>query len=142
MTTIAYRDGVLAADGLCTCNGGVLSTRMRKIGAKGAILWSSSGDTSWAKTFRDWVSDGLKGEYPKPPDDRTGGIIYLPNGDIVVFHQLGVEHRPGLPFWADGSGADYALGAMQAGATAEEAVRAAMVWDTGTGGEIFVLKAN
>lgn len=62
------------------------------------------------------------------------------NGDLIVFHSMGIEVRPGLPFWADGSGCDYALGAMQMGATAEQAVAVAMIWDQCTGGQINVIR--
>lgn len=79
------------------------------------------------------------GDCPPAPNLDTGGSVFMPNGDVICFHQNGIERRAGLPFWADGSGADYALGAMQHGASAEEAIRAAMAWDTRTGGNITVL---
>jgi len=44
------------------------------------------------------------------------------------------------PFYALGSGYQVAMGAMEFGATAEEAVRAAIKWDTGSGGDVTVLR--
>lgn len=139
MTTIAYRDGVLAADTLTSSNG-VLCAKAFKIGGRNGILWSATGDAAWGKRFRDWCATGAVGDHPAPPDKGTGGTIYLPGNDLLVFHEGGIEFRPGLPFWADGSGCDYALGAMQMGATAEQAVAAAMVWDQHTGGEIRTVR--
>jgi hypothetical protein len=139
VTTIAYRDGVLAADTLITSGGDVIGQNT-KIGGKNGVLWGASGDAAWGHAFRGWMRAGMVGEPPPIPDDATGATIFLPNGSVVALHARGFECRNGLPFWADGSGADYALGAMQHGATAEQAVRAAMAWDTRTGGEITVLK--
>lgn len=139
MTTIAYRDGVLAADTLQTAPGGITSKCATKIGGKNGVLWAATGDAAWCKSFRDWVATGMAGDAPKA-DEESGGIIFAPGNTIIVFHRNGVEQREGLPFWADGSGQDYALGAMQVGATAEEAVRAAAAWDHHTGGEIMVLR--
>ncbi|MGA0604865.1 hypothetical protein ACO2Q0_02605 [Phenylobacterium sp. VNQ135] len=139
MTTIAYRDGVLAADTLINASGEVLGYTP-KIGKAGRVLYGASGTTAWCWAFRSWVSRGCYGPPPERCDDKTGGFIVAPNDDLIVFHCEGVERRSGLPFYADGSGANYALGAMQMGADPVQAVKAAMVWDRKTGGEITVLK--
>jgi len=139
VTTIAYRDGVLAADTLTSSNG-ILCTQAVKIGGRNGVLWSACGDVAWGKRFRDWCASGAVGDHPPLPNDQTGGTIYAPNGDLIVFHSMGIEVRPGLPFWADGSGCDYALGAMQMGATAEQAVAVAMIWDQCTGGQIRTIR--
>lgn len=139
MTTIAYRDGVLAADTLSTCEQGIMSFHTTKIGAKAGVVWSTSGLSAWGKRFRDWMTTGMKGDYPTP-DDTSGACVWMPNGDMLSFGHNGIDFRPRLPFWADGSGQDYAIGAMQMGASAEEAVRAAMVWDHKTGGDVVVVR--
>jgi len=139
MTTIAYRDGVLAADTLTTNNGGAVGYGGWKIGGKNGVLWSTAGDSAWGKIFRDWMSTGQRGDIDKP-DEVTAGLVYTPCGLILVYHSSGIEVRRGLPFWADGSGQDYALGAMQVGASPEQAVRAAMVWDLHTGGDVVTVR--
>lgn len=138
MTTIAYRDGVLAADTLINSNGDRIGYTP-KIGRAGGLLFGASGSTAWCWAFRSWVRGGAKGAHPQVPE-HTGGFIVMPNDDLIVFHNEGLERRTGLPFHADGSGADYALGAMQMGATAKEAVLAAVVWDGKSGGEITGLR--
>lgn len=139
MTTITYRDGVMAADTLVTSGNCRLGAH-RKIGGRNGLLWGGCGDAAWCKRFRDWVATGLRGKLTKPPNERTGGMIVLPDDKILMVHASGYELRDGLAFWADGSGADYALGAMQMGATADEAVRAAMAWDRATGGDVMVIR--
>lgn len=138
MTTIAYRDGSLAADTLINSNGDRIGYT-QKIGRAKGLLYGASGSTAWCWNFRSWVAEGARGAFPRPPEN-AGGFIVLPNNDLIVFHVEGMERRTGLPFHADGSGADYALGAMQVGATAEQAVAAAMAWDAKTGGEITVIR--
>lgn len=139
MTTIAYKQGILAADGLITMPGGVAGFNAIKIGMHNNILWSASGDAGWCKYFVDWCYNGLPGHFREPPNDATGGTIYLPDDSLVQCHSHGYEYRAGLPFWADGSGADYAMGAMEVGATPEQAVQVAVKWDHHSGGRIVVL---
>ena len=138
MTTIAYRDGVLAADTLINWNGDVLGYTP-KIGRAGRLLYGASGSTAWCWAFRSWLKRGAKGDCPAVAKD-SGGCAVMPNDDIISFHEEGMERRTGVPFYAWGSGADYAIGAMQMGATPEQAVRAAMAWDRKTSGEITVLR--
>lgn len=138
MTTIAYRDGVLAADTLINCNGDRIGYTP-KIGLAKGLLFGASGSTAWCWAFRSWVSAGATGVCPPAPDG-AGGFIVMPNDDLIVFHIDGMERRAGLPFHADGSGADYALGAMQMGADPAQAVAVAAAWDAKTGGDITVLR--
>jgi hypothetical protein len=139
MTTIAYRAGVIAADTLTTSGKDVVGYAV-KVGGRNGVLWAASGDAAWGKRFRDWMAGGMPGDCPAPPNEMTGGFAVLPDDSVVCFHANGCERRTGLPFWADGSGADYALGAMQAGADARGAVEAALRWDRNSGGEITVLR--
>lgn len=144
MTTIAYRDGVLAADTLVT-----VSTHrdgyVTKIRKRGPLLAAAAGTLAIALKFMDWFSAGLPSD--RAPDMSGGndekygssGYIFSPCGLILGFsHQGWVRKR--APFYAVGSGADYCYGAFAMGATAEQAVRAALVHETASGGEITVLR--
>jgi hypothetical protein len=84
----------------------------------------------------------MSGDSPKLKvgDEEAHGFIYLPDGRQVTFWESETVEVLMAPFFANGSGNLLALGAMEAGATAEEAVRAAMVWDNSTGGAITVLR--
>jgi ATP-dependent protease HslVU (ClpYQ) peptidase subunit len=70
------------------------------------------------------------------------GFIIMPDDSLVTFGPVASWAEKGMysGMNAWGSGADFARGAMSAGATAEEAVQHAMHWDTSTGGEIIVLR--
>jgi ATP-dependent HslUV protease subunit HslV len=140
VTTIAYRDGVLAADTQITAGGGV-SGHVQKAFRKGSILYSTTGCSGLGDAFLTWVAGGLKGDPPvmKEDDNDAHGYIF-PGGDRVVwrFNKVWATHH--APFFAFGSGADYALGAMEMGATAEQAVAAAIKFDTNSGGPITVLR--
>jgi ATP-dependent protease HslVU (ClpYQ) peptidase subunit len=142
MTTIAYRDGVLAADTQVTC-GGTVDGWTRKAFRKGRLLYAVSGGTGLANAFRSWVEGGMIGEAPSlkgADDDKDSAHGFLfPGGNRVVWRYNDVWTSHKAPFFAAGSGSEIALGAMLAGATAEQAVRAAAERDTSTGGEITVL---
>jgi len=138
LTTIAYRAGVLAADTLHTWNGtrDLYEPKAWRVGDK---LVAASGSTSLIMRFREWVAAGMEGESPMHGVEKGGnGLVVTADGvtcfDIHGSWPVREEH------YALGSGSDIATGAMAMGATAEEAVRAAIRFDTGSGGEITVLR--
>lgn len=142
MTTIAYRDGVLAGDTQITC-GATIDGWTQKVFRKGPILYATTGCSGLGDAFRAWVEGGLVGDAPamkREGDDAEASGYIFPGGDRVVwrYNSVWASHR--APFFAYGSGAEIALGAMLAGASAEEAVKLAAERDTNTGGEITVLK--
>lgn len=142
MTTIAYRDGVLAADTMM-CSGGVLSGRSTKIvRRRDGTMCGAAGGATYGEAFKRWV---LNGERRKPPKATQGdgwfdrGAIFRPDGKIVVFEPDGAFEVEAA-YYALGSGKEAALGAMFAGADAVTAVRAAIEHDPHTGGDVTVLK--
>lgn len=142
MTTIAYRQDVLAADTQITC-GGTIDGWVQKAFRKGALLYATSGCSGLAGDFVSWVAGGMNGDAPslRGEKDEGGAHGYLfPGGDRVVWRYNNVWATHHAPFFAYGSGAEIALGAMLHGASAEDAVRAAAQRDTSTGGEITVLR--
>ena len=77
---------------------------------------------------------------------QRGGIdidlrlaLQCPHLRRVLLQQPGWIVERG-PYFAMGSGRDFALGAMAAGASAEEAVRAAIAHDVYSGGEVVTLR--
>lgn len=139
MTTIAYRDGVLAADTLA-CWGTNRDGFATKIVKRGPVLAGASGSLSACQAFLDWFRGGLRGDPPAMPDGEASsfGLIITPADDVLVWGPRGWE-RTRNPTVAMGSGGEFATGAMTMGATAEEAVRVAMIHDTKTGGNVTVL---
>lgn len=72
-------------------------------------------------------------------DDQAFGYIVTPDDWFVMWGPRGWE-RSRAKYLALGSGSEYAMGAMSMGATAEQAVAVAIEHDTGSGGEIMVLR--
>jgi 20S proteasome alpha/beta subunit len=135
LTTIAYRDGVLAADTLTTASG-TRCGEMAKIYREGRLLVGFCGNASNFEAFRSWVRAGAEGRFKS----ENGNVFILPpEGPAVVWGDGDYPWREAAPFWALGSGESIALGAMAVGATAEQAVRAAIEFDTASGGNVTVL---
>lgn len=142
MTTIAYRDGVLAADTRGT-SGDTIINRVIKIAKVGKVLAGTCGTSSLAREFRAWLGAGAKGEPPANPHPANAewsywALVVTPDR-VWQFQESGVVEVL-TPYTAMGSGRDFALGAMAHGATAEQAVRAAIAHDSASGGEITVLR--
>lgn len=80
MTTIAYRDGMLAADSLFTDD-----NQRDSYGAKvfriGGLLVGFAGSLALGLRFRDWVRGGLEGASPYR---GIGGFDTQSGGDIVA----------------------------------------------------------
>lgn len=148
MTTIAYRFGTLAADSLIST-----STHRdgycTKIIKNGPYLFAATGLWSLALGFLDWARAGLPPGCQPPmvipghDDDDAQGFIFCPDGEILIFGRRGISRKRLIPeasYYAMGSGADYCYGAMAMGATAPQAVEAALIHETCSGGPIIVLR--
>lgn len=138
MTTIAYRDGVIAADTLATAGGTRVGT-IRKVGKIGPLLFGAAGALSDCQRFMDWIARGMKGEQPKLGDGDNGAEGFIVYGDSVLCFNGEKVDRIEARRYACGSGWKMALAAMEAGASAREAVEIACRLDAGSGGEITVL---
>jgi ATP-dependent protease HslVU (ClpYQ) peptidase subunit len=140
LTTIAYRNGVLAADSMAYGGKYCASPGLKwKIGRleNGDRLGVSSNVVGAGEAMRDWLNGRLERTLV-PPDVRAilvnaDGQVFIANDGVLFSGPIDTE------FCAIGSGADFALGAMQHGADAVEAVRCAIAHDQHTGGEVRVL---
>lgn len=144
MTTIAYRDGELAADSQSTscsvATGSITKIARREDGT----LCGATGDAAFNYAFCQWVLNGEQGEQPKittdgDGDPTSGGFIVRPDGS-VWFYELNGSFPMTGDYFAWGSGREFAMGAMFLGASPTSAVAAAVKHDTGTGGKINVLR--
>lgn len=137
MTTIAFRDGVLAAD-TATLNGYTLLTNaVDKIVRHHGCLCGGAGRAVYLGEFQRWFLAGEFGSRPEADEDDAA-IIVRPSGLIHRFEKGGwIELHP--KYYSLGSGRDHAYGAFYMGATAEQAVCAAIAHEPGTGGNVTVL---
>lgn len=139
MTTIVYRDGVLASDSLATIGETKVHGRYQKIRRIGDYLVGTAGSVADGQTFVNWLKHGS--EEDPPPNGSYSALIIDPRGRVREIENGSVLPVPrGAKFFAIGSGAPYALAAMYAGATAAEAVKIAAKIDTSTGLPVKVLK--
>lgn len=140
MTTIAYRDGEMAADGRMIQGYAIVSSDCVKIYRRDrdGALAGSAGGTVYAEKFRRWFLEA--GEDTPPPEagETDRGIIAFKNGVIRLYEADGSFVLTDK-FTAIGSGKEFALGAMEAGADALSAVEIAARRDPGTGGSLIVL---
>ncbi len=134
MTTIAYREGILAADSLATDDACGLHV-CKLIRLPRGDMAGGAGDLNEVILALAWLASGAKGEAPAI---ASASILFTKAG--VPY--LAAGGWPGIALKghaAIGSGAQGALVAMRLGESAEGAVRAVMGIDHCTGGEIDVL---
>lgn len=135
MTTVAYSNGMIAADTLVTVNS-VRTGFMTKIAKNSDVLAGFSGEGVFGQAFLKCVTEG--GELPKVPEgsvgftvDKAGAVTsYEENGSCMVQANC----------FAIGSGREMALAAMAAGADPQKAVEIAIDLDVYSGGSIDVLR--
>jgi hypothetical protein len=138
MTTIAYKDGVIAYDSRQTRNNRIVSDDSLKCQVVDGVSFFLSGAVCDEKA--------LIAAYfgtPSPVPVECSG--YAVDGGKLLM----VGHDENTGIWkqeldlanpdAIGSGAQYAIAAMDMGASAEDAVRAAMKRDIYTGGLVRTL---
>lgn len=138
MTTIVYRDGVLAGDRLLSV-GTVRDSYLRKVHKRrrdGALV-GGAGTSSQLQTAFNWFLSGEEG--PRPSLGPCELIIVRPDG-VVEYHDRHGSHRMDGWFFAIGSGAEVAYGAMEMGATARQAVEIAARRDANTSPEMNWVK--
>lgn len=135
MTTIAYRDGVIAYDSRQTRNSAIVSDDAPKCQVVDGVSFFLSGAVCDEKT----LIAAYFGTSSTVPVECSGYVV--DGGKLMM-----VGHDDTTGIWrqdldptnpdAIGSGAPYALAAMDMGASAEDAVRAAMKRDIYTGGKV------
>lgn len=136
MTTIAYKDGIIAYDSRVTRGTLIDHDDYEKLIQRGAhrVLMSGSGCD-----FQALLDEYLGGKHGDKP--LQANALVITNGKLF---NMGHDIESG--FWIDeiwaerpfamGSGRDFALGAMDMGATAKKAVEIAAGRDAYTGGII------
>lgn len=139
MTTLALKDGVLAYDSRRTAGDMITCDTVQKLIEYEGIKFIFCGSVCDFEGLRD----AYLGKAPGNALDASGFVV-----DGKTVWQVGYDKHTG--FWksptlpgvayAQGSGAHFALGAMDMGATAAEAVKVAKGRDVYTGGKVRTLK--
>jgi ATP-dependent protease HslVU (ClpYQ) peptidase subunit len=146
MTTLAYRNGVMAADSKCSAAETNYSsaTKIHKL-PDGSLVGFCGRSTACERMLdvmkQASVSGGLshdlfqdcKGAQGLYVEATSGKVYFLQGGKHSGYCELEGE------VFADGSGFIVALAAMKAGATAEKAVEIACELDNNSGGPVVTL---
>lgn len=129
MSTVAYRDGIMVGDTAAHRGElyiGTVSKVFTRTRGNIGLLGVVGNICDYQPVFHWWDVDGLK---PEKVGDNFRALKVGIQGNVVYLDNSLNEYVIEAPFHALGSGAELALGAMAAGATAEQAVIIACQFD-------------
>jgi len=135
MTTIAWDGKSLAADRQTSMFRGACTKVVRLACGH---LFGSSGDLRDGVSVQKWLEGG--GEKPKVSDSFHAILIEF--GTLYVLEENLSRIKYDRPFFAVGSGRDFAMAAMLLGKTARDAVLIAHQLDVNTGADVDELPAE
>lgn len=153
MTTIIATKTKILSDGKTTVGNRVDDYDFKKVRKIGDYLVGGAGRLTSILTFFTWFEQNLQCQAaqeaipglmiqsdPDKDDEDFVALVVHPDGKIFI-HE-GADPRRAFPidreYTAVGSGADFALAAMDAGATPEQAMEVAKMRDAFSGGETFI----
>ena len=141
MTIITYRDGVMAADRLVTTVHDLTAGTRTKVYKVNGWLAGGTGLSEDCAAFVGWIAQGLPQERPKL-ESQFVGIAVSPNGSVHNYNGALVDFALEAPYYAIGSGDAVAMGAMFAGANAQQAALAACAHNPFCGGGVDVIELD
>lgn len=139
MTTIAYRRGVIAADtGMCIADARTGQTRKIARSTKG--LAGGAGTAAYVFKFLKWFEAGERGKPPEATSDEhsidRSMVIRPGKPEVIECYEPEGMFLIDAEYYALGIGRDVALGAFFMQADPLDAVRASMLHNTETWGEL------
>jgi 20S proteasome alpha/beta subunit len=139
MTTIAYKDGVVAYDSRRTGGSTIVDDDYEKRFEQDGVSFFITGSVSDSPR----LIAAYFGEKQESPVECSGLVVCEGKLSRIGYDtNSGLWNEP-LPLdrpYATGSGCDHAWTAMDMGATAAEAVKMAKKRDAGTGGKVRTFK--
>ena len=143
MTTIAYKDGIIAYDSQASRGDTIVNISYKKTVQVSGYHFFFAGSVNRVEDLVNMFFTGEKAE----KFDATSAFVVTPEGDVLLtgFDPDGAVDYDGVDpaeVYAIGSGSQFAIGAMDAGKTAQEAVKVAAARDVYTGGKIRTFKVN
>jgi hypothetical protein len=143
MTVIAWDGRSLAADTLCTFGDYRGPMPAKKIIRRGQFAYGITGFSGWFEAWIKWHESGAD-----PANIPASGVAPGDSGNFLVFDggkaficsaKVPYLQEIGAPD-AWGCGADFAIGAMHAGADAKEAVEITIACTPRCGGAVDVIE--
>lgn len=144
MTTIAVRNGVMAADSRETDQhealefSFVVSDRTRKLHRlpDDSVFGGADGSESIHRLL-----ESLKSKTTCPKIENVSGLLLNPDGSVRLYEgSAWIKIKD--PYYAIGSGASFAMAAMHAGADAITAAKIGARMDPFSGGRVRWMKAR
>lgn len=143
MTTIVFKNGVMAADGLVSDDGNQIHmSNYEKIRSCGQYIVGLAGTCSDFDGVFKWFEDGCEEE--ECPEGDWEALVWDNEKQLLKCFE-GNEKPVIYPIGnaaAIGSGGKYAMVAMRCGRTAKQAVTIAKDFDTATGGTIQLVTVD
>ena len=144
MTTVCWDGRSMAADKQSTLGNTpipVVTPKIRRMIFNGeSAIAGYSGTCTYAEAVLLWIEQGCQGIKPdKEKEDDSCSLMVATRHGVTYFGDRFIGDDLGNVQWAIGSGCDYALGAMGAGASAKRAIEVATRFDIQTGMGIDVL---
>lgn len=142
MTVVVWDGKTLAADKRANNQGTVsVVTKIKKI--RGCLVASCDSISSAGALFNWFEKGGDPENYPKYQDDKDKWaplLVITPEKRILRYEETPYPYEIEQLFYAMGSGRDFALGALEMGATSRQAVLVASRWDCGCGNGVDELE--
>lgn len=155
MTTIVCKDGVMCSDSQVTRGDMIDNTDTKKIYEVEGCLVGISGSLVGAMKFVDWFRESIEynsaiENFPivkiPPPEDLVNKdfhcLVMYPNKEVYEFFGTDEVSQVTTPYCAVGSGMIYALPALDAGVSAQEAVQIAIGRDVFSGGMVQTFEVS
>ena len=127
MTTIAYKNGIIACDKQGTWYNQASKAPFKAIVTED-VVYLITGVLATGLRFIEYLQGGQEGKPPKIKD-TTIYEFDRNTGKLNVWESRHISFPIVDKIWADGSGGQFAIGAMAMGATPEQAVRIAIKYD-------------
>jgi len=141
VTTVAYKNGFLAADRLVTPDRGSCTKIGRNPnGDIAGFCGSLAIGQKWMRAFEAGADEMPSLASVNGKDDHGYVLVIRKATGLAEFIEPDGSVHFEAPFFAHGSGSSLALAAMEAGASAKRAVEIASKYDPSTGSEVEVLK--
>ncbi len=148
MTTVAFRDGTMAADSLANDDnvGAVKVQKIYRKKIKGKeYIFGIAGYLEAGQMFIEWFStrdQSLMDRLTKLTEDDSFDVLIWNGKKLMIADQLMRLTEINDEYFAIGSGAPHAITAMDCGRSARQAVQMAMKRDINTGGRVVTMRLS
>jgi ATP-dependent HslUV protease subunit HslV len=131
MTTIAYRDGIMAADSGVWHGDGMNPWATKVAKGNDGVLYGLTGNAAEASNYIAWVKGGYTGDEPKARslndgDNSSFVVVIAKAGDPIRLRTAYGDEMYDAPYISIGGGSQACYGAMYVGADAPTAIKAAI----------------